>query len=106
LAGTVWFTNTLLTDRFTETTRNRPSCAWPAIPGPSCRNCSAIRWCRSCSARDPVLIRSLESNDYTNTSQRLISYVEEIGAASLILLDRGPHRGGHRPAAPGRTARQ
>jgi two-component system C4-dicarboxylate transport sensor histidine kinase DctB len=35
-----------------------------------------------------VLIRALEQNDFTNSSQRLISYVEEIGAASLILLDR------------------
>jgi two-component system, NtrC family, C4-dicarboxylate transport sensor histidine kinase DctB len=39
-------------------------------------------------ARDPVLIRSLEQNDFTMTSQRLISYVEEIGAASIILLSR------------------
>ena len=39
-------------------------------------------------ARDPVLINSLETASYLETTARLISYVDEIGAASLVLLDR------------------
>ena len=37
-------------------------------------------------ARDPALINALNSADYRQSSQRLISYVDEIGAASLMLL--------------------
>ncbi|MGA9411040.1 MAG: ATP-binding protein, partial [Roseobacter sp.] len=38
-------------------------------------------------ARDPELIGALTSADYTASTRRLISFVEEIGAASLMLLD-------------------
>ena len=39
-------------------------------------------------ARDPTLISALATRDYSLSTQRLISFVEEIGAASLMLLDR------------------
>ena len=39
-------------------------------------------------ARDPTLIGALNSADYSQSTQRLISFVEEIGAASLMLLDK------------------
>ena len=39
-------------------------------------------------ARDPSLIGALNSSDYQQSTQRLISFVEEIGAANLMLLDR------------------
>mgnify|MGYP001373878770 CR=1 FL=1 len=35
-----------------------------------------------------ALIGALNSGDFSQSSQRLISYVDEIGAASLMLLDR------------------
>jgi two-component system C4-dicarboxylate transport sensor histidine kinase DctB len=38
-------------------------------------------------SRDPTMIAALNSQDYSTTSQRLISYVEEIGAASILLID-------------------
>ena len=38
-------------------------------------------------SRDPTMISALNTQDYTNTSQRLISYVDEIGAASILMLD-------------------
>ncbi|MCR9069065.1 MAG: ATP-binding protein [Rhodobacteraceae bacterium] len=87
-AGTIWFTNTLLTDRFIETTRNRAELRLASHSGTVLSELQRHSVVPLLLSRDPVLIRSLESNDYTNTSQRLISYVEEIGAASLILLDR------------------
>ncbi|MEO0386957.1 MAG: sensor histidine kinase, partial [Pseudomonadota bacterium] len=38
-------------------------------------------------ARDPVFIADLRSNDYQDTSQRLIEFKEEINAAEIDLLD-------------------
>jgi two-component system C4-dicarboxylate transport sensor histidine kinase DctB len=39
-------------------------------------------------ARDPLLSSALESRDYSQSSQRLIEYRDEIGVARLMLLDR------------------
>ncbi|WP_394177735.1 ATP-binding protein [Yoonia maritima] len=39
-------------------------------------------------ARDPELIRALESRDFSGSSEHLVSYVSEIGSSSLLLLDR------------------
>jgi len=38
-------------------------------------------------SRDPELIRALDGNDFSLSTARLLSFVEEIGAASLMLLD-------------------
>jgi len=38
-------------------------------------------------ARDPSLIGALNSGDYTQSTARLLSFVDEIGAASLVLMD-------------------
>jgi two-component system C4-dicarboxylate transport sensor histidine kinase DctB len=38
-------------------------------------------------ARDPALIGALNSSDYAQSSARLLSFVDEIGAASLILMN-------------------
>lgn len=38
-------------------------------------------------SRDTTLISALNSSDFVGTSQRLISYKEEIGAKSIVLLD-------------------
>ncbi|MBS8271877.1 sensor histidine kinase, partial [Halomonas litopenaei] len=39
-------------------------------------------------SRDPDLIKALEDKDYSLSTARLLSFVDEIGAASLTLLDR------------------
>lgn len=39
-------------------------------------------------ARDPLLVNALETKDYSQSSQRLIEYRDEIGVARLMLLDR------------------
>ncbi len=86
--ATIWVTNAFLTDRFTETTRNRSELRlanYSSTVQSELQRHSVVPLLLS---RDPVLIRSLDSNDFTTTSQRLISYIEEIGAASLILLSR------------------
>jgi two-component system C4-dicarboxylate transport sensor histidine kinase DctB len=86
--GTIWVSNTWLTDRFTETTRNRAELRLAIYSGSVLSELQRHSVVPLLLSRDPVLIRSLESSDFTSTSQRLISYIEEIGAASLVLLSR------------------
>jgi two-component system C4-dicarboxylate transport sensor histidine kinase DctB len=84
----IWISNIWLTDRFTESTRNRSELRLALYSGSVMSELQRHSVVPLLLSRDPVLIRSLQQNDFTTTSQRLISYVEEIGAASLILLDR------------------
>ena len=84
----IWVSNILLTDRFTESTRNRSELRLALYSGSIVSELQRHSVVPLLLSRDPVLIRSLESNDFATTSQRLISYVEELGAASLVLLNR------------------
>lgn len=84
----IWISNIWLTERFTETTRNRAEVRLAIYSGSVLSEIQRHQVVPLLLSRDPSLIRSLESNDYTQTSQYLISYVEDIGAASILLLDR------------------
>lgn len=84
---TVWFTNRLLTDRFTETTRNRAELRLALYSGNVLSELRRNSIVPQLLARDPALIGALNSADYSQSTQRLISFVDEIGAASLVLLD-------------------
>jgi two-component system C4-dicarboxylate transport sensor histidine kinase DctB len=86
-AATAWVTNILLTDRFTETTRNRAELRLALYSGNLVSELRRNAIVPQLLARDPALINALNSADYAQSSQRLISYVDEIGAASLMLLD-------------------
>ncbi len=83
----VWFTNRLLTDRFTETTRNGAELQLALNSGNLMSELRQNQIIPQLLARDPTLIGALNSQDYSLSTQRLISFVEEIGAASLMLLD-------------------
>lgn len=83
----VWITNMLLTERFTETTRNRGELRLALYSGNLISELRRNAIVPQLLARDPSLIGALNSGDYSQSSQRLISYIEEIGAASLLLLD-------------------
>lgn len=87
-AVTVFFTNRLLTDRFTETTRNRAELRLALYSGNLLSELRRNAIVPQLLARDPALIGALNSNDFSQSTQRLISFVDEIGAASLMLLDR------------------
>ncbi|MDJ0820740.1 MAG: ATP-binding protein [Paracoccaceae bacterium] len=87
-AATVYVTNRLLTDRFTETTKNRAEVRLALYSGNLVSELRRNAIVPQLLGRDPALIGALNSADFTQSSQRLISYVEEIGAASLMLLDR------------------
>ena len=86
--ATVWVTNALLTDRFTETTRNRAELRLALYSGNLVSELRRNAIVPQLLARDPALIGALNSSDFSQSSQRLISYIDEIGAASLMLLDR------------------
>ncbi|MDA7964838.1 ATP-binding protein [Ruegeria sp.] len=85
--ATVWVTNSLLTSRFTESTRNRAELRLALYSGNLLSELRRNAIVPQLLARDPALISALQSNDFSLSTQRLISFVEEIGAASLVLLD-------------------
>ncbi|MGH1413416.1 MAG: sensor histidine kinase [Pelagimonas sp.] len=85
---TVWFTNRLLTQRFTETTQNRAELRLALYSGNLISELRRNAIVPQLLARDPALIGALNSGEYTQSSQRLISFVDEIGAESLMLMDR------------------
>lgn len=85
--ATVWVTNRLLTDRFTQTTRNRAELRLALYGGNLLSELRRNAIVPQLLARDPTLIAALNSKDFSQSTQRLISFVEEIGAASLMLLD-------------------
>ncbi len=80
-------TNKLLTDRFTDSTRNRAELRLALYSGNLLSELRQSAIVPQLLARDPELIGALNSADYTASTRRLISFVEEIGAASLMLLD-------------------
>jgi len=80
-------THRLLTDRFTETTRNRAELRLVLYSGNLLSELRQNAIVPQLLARDPTLISALNSEDYAQSTQRLLSFVEEIGAASLTLLD-------------------
>jgi two-component system C4-dicarboxylate transport sensor histidine kinase DctB len=86
-AITVSVTNRFLTDQFTETTRNRAELRLALYSGNLLSELRQNAIVPQLLARDPTLIGALNSEDYSQSTQRLISFVEEIGAASLVLLD-------------------
>ncbi|QQA44968.1 sensor histidine kinase [Pelagovum pacificum] len=84
----VFVTNQFLTQRFTETTRNRAEVRSTLYVGNLISELQRASIVPQLLVRDPALISALNSSDYTQSTQRLMSFVEEIDAASLILLDR------------------
>lgn len=87
-AVTIFFTNKYLTQRFTETTRNRAEVRLALFAANMLAELQRNSVVPQLLARDPELISALDSNDYSLSTARLLSFVDEIGAASLTLLDK------------------
>ncbi|GLO78466.1 two-component sensor histidine kinase [Sulfitobacter pontiacus] len=85
--ATISVTNKLLTDRFTESTRNRAELRIALYSGNLLAELRQNAIVPQLLSRDPALIEALTRSDYSLSTQRLISFVEEIGAASLMLYD-------------------
>ncbi|MBY6055115.1 sensor histidine kinase [Leisingera daeponensis] len=85
-AVTVWTTNRALTHRFTESTRNRAELRLALYSGNLLSELRQHAIVPQLLARDQTLISALQSSDFSLSTQRLISFVDEIGAASIMLL--------------------
>ena len=83
----VWVTNHFLTQRFTETTRSRAEVRIALYSGNLLSELQRNSVVPLLLSRDPALIGALTSSDFSQSTQRLISYRDEIGAASLLLMD-------------------
>lgn len=84
----VLVTNHWLTDRFSEATRNRAEVRLALYTGNLISELQRNSVVPLLLGRDPELIRALLEDNFTSTSQRLISFQGEIGAASIMLLDK------------------
>ncbi len=83
----IWVVNVLLTERLVETTRQRAELRQALYGGAILSELQRNSVVPLLLARDPTLISALRAEDFSTSSQRLISYVDEIGAASIRLLD-------------------
>nr|WP_245924593.1 ATP-binding protein [Aliiroseovarius pelagivivens] len=84
----VYVSNNLLTERYTETTRNRAELRVALYSGNLISELQRNSVVPLLLSRDPALISALNSSDFSQSTARLISYLDEIEAASLLLLDR------------------
>ena len=69
----VWLTNHLLTDRLTDTTRNRAELRLVLYAGNVASELQRNSVVPLLLARDPALIGALQSGDFSVTTQRLMS---------------------------------
>lgn len=79
--------NRLLTERFTERTRGAADVRLALYSANLLSELQRNSIVPQLLARDPALIGALNSADYTQSTARLLSFVDEIGAASLVLMD-------------------
>lgn len=86
-AAIVLITNRLLTDRFTETTRNRAELGLALYSGNILGDLQRSSVVPSLLSNDPALIAALKDGIFAATSRRLIAVKREIGVASIFLLD-------------------
>jgi len=79
--------NRLLTERFTDRTRSASEVRLALYSANLISELQRNSIVPQLLARDPALIGALNSGDFTQSTSRLLSFVDEIGAASLILMD-------------------
>ena len=86
-AAVVLITNRLLTDRFTETTRNRAELRLALYSGNILGDLQRSSVVPLLLSDDPALIAALSEGIFTATTRRLIAVKREIGVASIFLTD-------------------
>ncbi len=85
---TLWVSNSWLTERFSESMRNKLEVRLTLYSGNLKSELQRNSIVPKLLARDQELIGALHSQDFSTSTQRLIDFVDEIGAASLMLLDK------------------
>ena len=86
--GVVLVTNRWLSDRFTETTRNRADLQLALYSGNLISELQRTSVVPLLLSRDPAISDSLSKGDFSSTTQRLMQVQDEIGVASILLLDK------------------
>ncbi len=83
----VYVSNRVLTEQFTERTRGAAEVRLALYSANLLSELQRNSIVPQLLSRDPALIGALNSGDYTQSTARLLSFVDEIGAASLVLMD-------------------
>lgn len=86
-AGSTWFLNDWLSTSFTDATRNRAELRLVLYSGNIQSELQRNSVVPLLLARDPVIADALRDASFASISQRLIDLQNEIGAASIELLD-------------------
>ncbi len=86
-AAILLITNQLLTERFTETTRNRADLRLALYSGNILGDLQRASVVPLLLSGDPSLISALNEGIFTATTRRLIAVQREIGVASIVLMD-------------------
>lgn len=86
-SAVVWTTNQLMTQRITETTQNRVDLRLTLLSGNLMSELQRSSIIPQVLSLDPALIGDLNAGEFVQSSQRLISYAEEINSGHLILMD-------------------
>ena len=85
--GIVLVTNRWLSERFTETTRNRAELRLALYSGNMVSELQRTSVVPLLLAGDPALVEALRTRNFPDTSQKLIRVQSEIGVASIMLID-------------------
>jgi two-component system C4-dicarboxylate transport sensor histidine kinase DctB len=85
--GVVLVTNRLLTESFTETTRNRAELRLALYSGNMISELQRTSVVPLLLSRDPAISESLSRGDFSRTTTRLVQVQADIGVASILLVD-------------------
>ncbi len=85
--GVVLITNRWLTERFTETTRNKAELRLALYGGNVVSELQRTSVVPLLLSRDAVITDALVKGDFSRTTQRLVQVEADIGVASILLLD-------------------
>jgi two-component system, NtrC family, C4-dicarboxylate transport sensor histidine kinase DctB len=85
--GVVLVTNRFLSERFTETTRNKAELRLALYSGNMISELQRTSVVPLLLSRDPAISQALSNGDFSRTTQRLIQVQADIGVASILLLD-------------------
>jgi two-component system C4-dicarboxylate transport sensor histidine kinase DctB len=84
----IWLSNLYFTERFTRATRVSAEKQISLYSGRIISEIQRSSIVPLLLSRDTTLVSALDTEDYALASQRLISYQGEIGAKSVVLLDK------------------
>ena len=86
--GVVLVTNRWMSERFTETTRNRADLRLAFYSGNIISELQRTSIVPLLLSGDPAISEALAKSEFSGTSRRLMGVQSEINAASILLLDR------------------